>query len=278
MHATDVFATRQVGDGAGYAQDAGVAAGGHAHGACGLGQKLSARFVGGGDGFEEIAVDFGIGADGVVGVTRGLDRAGGGDAGGDLFRPFGGGWQDEIGGGDGVDVYVQVDPVEQWPRYLRLIIRCTARRAGAGQSGVAQMAAAAGVHRGDKLNAGGERDVRVGAGDADSAGFERLAQRIEDSALKFGEFVKEQHAQMREADFAGFDAQAAADERRHRGAMMRRAEGARAADPSAVERTGDAGDHRDFERFGRAEFGQDAGQATGHQRFACAGGTGHQPI
>ncbi len=43
------------------------------------------------------------------------------------------------------------------------------------------------------------------ARNGDFAGLERLAQRLERRALEFGQFVEEQHAEMRHADFARFD-------------------------------------------------------------------------
>ena len=86
------------------------------------------------------------------------------------------------------------------------------------------MAAAARVHRRDELDPRREGHVRVGAGDADVAGLQRLAERIQHRALELGEFVEEQHAEVREADLAGPDAEPAADQRRHRRAMVRRAE------------------------------------------------------
>ena len=36
----------------------------------------------------------------------------------------------------------------------------------------------------------------IGARDADRASFQRLSQRIKHSTLKFGQFIKEKHAQM----------------------------------------------------------------------------------
>ena len=72
--------------------------------------------------------------------------------------------------------------------------------------------------------------VRVGTGDADVAGFQRLAQRIEHRTLEFRQFVEEQHAKMRQADLARPHLEPAADQRRHRCAVMRRAEGPSAAD------------------------------------------------
>ena len=64
------------------------------------------------------------------------------------------------------------------------------------------MTAAAGVHRGDELKPCGIDNPVIGAGDGDFAGFERLAQRIENLSLKFGQFVEEQDALMGERDFA----------------------------------------------------------------------------
>ena len=51
----------------------------------------------------------------------------------------------------------------------------------------------------------------IGARDRDFAGLQRLAQRIERLRGEFGEFVEEEHAVMRERDFARPRAQATAD-------------------------------------------------------------------
>src|SRR3546814_14584262 len=87
---------------------------------------------------------------------------------------------------------MKVDPIEQRSRQLRLIIGGAARRTAARERGVAEMAAAARVHRRDELDARGEGDVGVGARDADLARLERLAQRIEHPALEFGKLSQEQ--------------------------------------------------------------------------------------
>jgi len=118
----------------------------------------------------------------------------------------------------------------------------------------------------------------VGAGNADLAALDRLAQRIEDGALEFGQLVEEQDAEMREADLAGADAQPAAGHRRHAGRMVGGAEGPLARDPSALQGARDRGDHRYLQRFGRSEVGQDAGQAGRQQRFARAGRADHQHV
>jgi hypothetical protein len=57
------------------------------------------------------------------------------------------------------------------------------------------MPAAAGIHRRDQLHPRRKRHVRVGAGDGDGAGLERLAERIEHGTLEFRQLVEEQHAE-----------------------------------------------------------------------------------
>lgn len=202
VDAADCLAVREVGDGTADAEDPGIAAGRQPHRFRGLGEKPSAGFVGRGDGIEQCAIRLRIRADRVVAVTVGLDRPGRGNAGGDFGRAFGRWRQDQVGGADRLDVDVQVDPVEQWPGHLRLIICGALRGSRAGKARIAEMAAPTRVHRRDQLDASGERDVCVGAGDADRTGFQRLAQRIEDGALELRQFVEKQHAEMRKADLA----------------------------------------------------------------------------
>ena len=60
--------------------------------------------------------------------------------------------------------------------------------------------------------------------------------------------------------------------------MVGRAEWPVAADLPIHERARDAGDHRGFERLGRSERGQDAGQATCQQAFARARRPDHQQV
>jgi hypothetical protein len=163
---------------------------------------------------------------------------------------------------------MQIDAIEQWPGELALVIGRTARGAGAGEAGISQMPAAARVHRGDQLYARRIGDVGCGARHLHLAGFQRLSQRIEHAALEFGQFIEEQHAQMREGDFARPGLGAAADQRRHRGAVVRAAERTGALQLAAFQLASDGGDHRDFQRFGWGEIGQDAGQRGGDQRFA----------
>src|SRR5690606_17885353 len=106
----------------------------------------------------------------------------------------------------------------------------------AGARRVGEIAALAGVRRGDEEEAAGVADMGIGAGDDDLAGLDRLAQGFEHGAGELGEFVEEEDAVVGEADLARFRAPPAADDGRHRRGMVRLAKGPRAADPALVEK------------------------------------------
>ena len=57
--------------------------------------------------------------------------------------------------------------------------------------------------------------MRIGPCHHHFAGFDRLAQGFEHGAGEFGEFIHEQHAVMRQADFAGLGPPPPADNSRH---------------------------------------------------------------
>ncbi len=118
----------------------------------------------------------------------------------------------------------------------------------------------------------------IGARDRDLAGLERLAQRIEHLRLELGKLVEKQHAMMRERDLARPRAQAAADQRRHAGRMMRAAERPPVGERAAFELARDRGDHRDFEQLGRRQRRQDRRQPRRQHRLAGAGRPDHQQI
>ena len=130
------------------------------------------------------------------------------------------------------------------------------------ERGVAEMAAAARIHRGDELDPRRESDMGVGARDLDRAGLERLAQAVEHRALEFGQLVEEQHSEMGEADLARPRLEAAADERRHRRAVMRRPERPRPGEPPTLQRAGDARHHRHFQRLGGCQLGENSWQTS----------------
>jgi len=134
------------------------------------------------------------------------------DAFGNFTAAFGGRRQDQVGGGHRRHFDMQVDAIEQWSGYARLVIGAAAcvRPAPAGEPWLIGFAAAARVHRRDQHETRWIGDAVIGARDRHLAAFERLAQRIERLRLEFREFVKEQHAVMGERHFAGARTQARA--------------------------------------------------------------------
>src|SRR6202035_5047739 len=92
-------------------------------------------------------------------------------------------------------------------------------------------------------------DAVVRPGDRDFAGFERLPQAVQNLWLEFRQFVEKQNTMMGERNFARPRARAAADKRRHRGRMMRRAERPFIGKRAAREVPGDGVDERNLEQF-----------------------------
>ena len=64
------------------------------------------------------------------------------------------------------------------------------------------MAAGAGIHGRDELEARGEFAALGGSGDGDLAGLQRLAQRLQRAACELGEFVQKQYSVMGLRDLA----------------------------------------------------------------------------
>lgn len=140
------------------------------------------------------------------------------------------------------------------------------------------MSAAAWVHRRDQLDARGKAHMRVGPRDADGAGLQRLAQRIEHRALELRQFIQEQHAQVGETHLPRPDAKAPAHQRGHRGRVMRRPVGPRPRHPAARERACDRSDHRDLQRLAGIKRREDAGKAGREQRLARTRRAHHQQV
>ena len=111
------------------------------------------------------------------------------------------------------------------------------------------MAAAARVHRRDQLKARRIGDVPLGAGDADAAGLERLAERFERGAVELGEFIQEEDPLMRERNLARPGARPAADQCRERGRMMRVAERPLARQSAAAQPARYRLDHAELQRL-----------------------------
>jgi hypothetical protein len=173
---------------------------------------------------------------------------------------------------------VQIDTVDQRPRNAGLIVGGATRigAAPAGIAGIVGVAAAAGIHRRHQHEACRIRGAMVGAHDRDLAGFQRLAQRIEHLRLKFRQLVEEKHAVVRERDFARPRMQAAADQGRHAGGMMRRPERPPVGQRAALNHAGDRLHHRDFEQLRRCKRRQDGRKPSGQHRLAGAGRPDHR--
>ena len=103
----------------------------------------------------------------------------------------------------------------------------SARRALAPQrharACVAEIATGTRVHGGDELKPRRQLQSRRRARDRDGAGLERLAQRLEHAPIELRQLIEEQHAVMRQRDFARANLRATADDGLRRGRMMRRA-------------------------------------------------------
>jgi hypothetical protein len=187
--------------------------------------------------------------------TCGSPIAGKGDAFGDFAAAFRGRRQDQIGRGHGGHLDVQVDAVEERTGDAALIVGGAAGigAAPAGEAGLRGASAAARVHRRNQHEARRIGHAVIGARDRNLAGLQRLAQRVEGLRLEFRELVEEQDAMMGERDFSRSRMQAAADQRRHAGRVVRCAERPAIGQRAALDFAGDRGDHRDFEELGRRE-------------------------
>ena len=152
-------------------------------------------------------------------------------------------------------------------------------RARALRGRIATRAARAEVHRRDELKAGREDRAAGGARDRDDAVLERLAQRLERRPRELRQLVEQQDAAMREARLAGTDARAAADDRRGRRAVVRRAE-RRRRDERLLDREqpGHRVDPRHLECRRRLERRQQPGQAAREHRLPRSRRPGEQQV
>ena len=189
-----------------------------------------------------------------------------------------GGARDRLHGRHRLHLDRHVDPVQQRAADAVEVILAAARRLAALAGRIAQMAAPARVHRRDQLEPRRVGDVGGGPRDGGSAGFDGLAQRLQRLAGEFRQLVQEQHAPMRQADLAGPCAGAAAGQCRLAGRMMRLAIGRPLHQPPALHQPGDRVDHAHFERLGRRQIRQQAGQPAGEHGFARAGRADQQQV
>ena len=136
------------------------------------------------------------------------------------------------------------------------------------------------VHRGDELEARREDGAPGRRGRPRRPVLERLPQRLERRPLELGQLVEEEDAAVREARLAGSRHPApAADERRDRGRVVRRAERRHATSPAPGG--SDAGyrvDARHLERRVVGEQRQDPRQPAREHRLSRARRAGEQQV
>ena len=98
--------------------------------------------------------------------------------------------------GDGGDLDLHVDAVKERAREFVLVAGDLVWCAAASAFGVSEVAAGAGVHGSDELEACGVLGALGGSDDGDLTGFEWFTQGFECVAGVFGEFVQEEDAVM----------------------------------------------------------------------------------
>ena len=170
---------------------------------------------------------------------------------------------------------VEIDAVEQRSAELALVARHLVGRAAAGTCAGAEKAAGAGIHRGDQLEARGKLGPPRGARDGDGSGLERLAQCLQRGAWKFGQFVEEQHAVVRQRNLAGSRRRATADQCHRARTVVRLARRAHPP-PRHAEASAQAGDGRAFQRLVDRHGRQQAGEAVCQHRLARARRPDHE--
>src|SRR5579859_3594669 len=125
MQPGDVVGAVEIGERAGDAQHAMIAARGKAHGLGGIAQQFLALRVGLGDVFQQRSRRFRVGADvrqAGLRVTLELDVARGRDAGGDFGGAFRRWRQDQVGRGDRGHLDAKIDPVHQRTGNAHLVV------------------------------------------------------------------------------------------------------------------------------------------------------------
>ncbi|MNX84364.1 hypothetical protein D3C86_1161570 [compost metagenome] len=110
------------------------------------------------------------------------------------------------------------------------------------------------------------------------ARFQRLAKRIQHLRRKFRELIQKKNAVMGKRSFARFGTQPSADQRRHGGGMVRRAERPAVRQLATRQLAGDGMDHGHFQQLRHFQRGQDGRQAGCEHGFTRTGWADHQQI
>ena len=153
------------------------------------------------------------------------------------------------------------------------------RSARAVEARVATTAARAEIHRRDEPESGREQRAATDARDGHDAVLEGLPERLEHRPRELRQLVQEKDAAMGEADLARPRDRPAADDRRCRRAVVRRAERGRVDEPGGgAERSRDGVDPRHLERLRTGERRQDGRQPARQHRLPGARRAGEQQV
>ncbi len=108
----------------------------------------------------------------------------------------------------------------------------------------------------------------VGPGDADLAGLQRLADRIQRLRAELRQFVQEQHAVVRQRDLTRLHPHPTAGQGRHGRRVVGRAKRPVTGQGAAGDQAGDGMHHRGFQELLRSQGRQQAGQSLRQHRLA----------
>ncbi len=109
--------------------------------------------------------------------------------------------------------------------------------------------------------------------------LQRLAQNLQRAAFELGQLVEEEHAVVREGDFAGAGNRAATEQADVGDGVVRRAHGATAENGGAGECLPGGGvDAENLQRLVEGGGGEDAREAFRHHGFPCAGRADHDEV
>jgi hypothetical protein len=170
---------------------------------------------------------------------------------------------------------MQVDAVQQRAAELALVARDLLGRAAAGPQAGAQVAARAGIHRRDQLEARRELGALRGARDGDAAGLQRLAQCLECRAGNSGNSSRNSTPWCASEISPGRGGEPPPT-RATALAVWCGAQVGRCAQLIGAEAPAQAGHGRAFQRLVDGHGRQQAGEALRQHRLARAGLAHHQ--
>ena len=113
-----------------------------------------------------------------------------------------GGGTRELTYGHGHHFYVQIDTVEQWPRYAAEVLGHHAGPTYTGLLGVIVVATGAGVHRGEQHKRRRILYAELGPRDRHTSLFERLTQHLEHGAFELRQLIQKEHPMVGQGYFA----------------------------------------------------------------------------